>query len=123
MSILDAANEAQVLLPYSCKVGRCTSCKRKLLQGNTAILSPELGLTEEEKSDGWILSCVRFAEEDLLLEAEKISKIEIPASRTWPCRIETLSHVAVDVIRVELVKKTIWRDAPWSAYSFSLSAS
>lgn len=101
-SLLEAAKRSSVHLSYSCKTGRCSTCKCKVLSGSTELLQDELGLTREEKSDGWILSCVRSAKSELTLEAPDLGEVDIPESRTWPCRINNVNRLAEDVIQVFL---------------------
>lgn len=102
MSILDAAAQENVIIPYSCKTGRCSTCKCKVVHGNTKALVTELGLSEEEKADGWILSCVRTAMTDLVIEAEDLGSFILPEAKTHPCRISSLEMLAEDVIKVVL---------------------
>jgi CDP-4-dehydro-6-deoxyglucose reductase len=102
ISILESAAKAQITLPYSCKTGRCSSCKCKVLSGQSRPLVDELGLTSEEKEDGWILSCARTATSDLLIEVEDISGFVIPTIKTLPARINSLQKLAPDVLRVIL---------------------
>lgn len=101
-AILDSAAAAGVVLPYSCKTGRCSSCKCKVTQGTTTLLHPETGLTEQEKSEGWILSCVRAAASDLVIEVEDLGDTVIPKAKTWPCRISEITRLAPDVVKVML---------------------
>jgi CDP-4-dehydro-6-deoxyglucose reductase len=102
LSILDAAAKSHVCIPYSCKAGRCSTCKCKVISGETKVMVTELGLTEAEKSDGWILSCARTATTDVLLEVEDLGGVVIPAVKTQACRISSLERLAPDVIRVVL---------------------
>ena len=102
LSILEAAAQSNINLSYSCKSGRCSACKCKLITGVTRVLHPETGLTEQERSEGWILSCVRAVESDVLLEADDLGGIVLPAARTFPCRISEIMPLASDVIRVLL---------------------
>jgi CDP-4-dehydro-6-deoxyglucose reductase len=111
-SILDAAIGSNVTLPYSCKNGRCGTCKCRIRNGKTHAIWPETGLTAQEKADGWILSCVRTAETDVLLESEDLSGIGLPPVRTLPCRISHIERVASDVIRATL------RLPPTAQFSF-----
>ena len=53
-----AQKKAGINFEYSCKTGRCSSCKCKLISGNTDTYSDELGLSAEEKKEGYILTCV-----------------------------------------------------------------
>ncbi len=101
-SLLDAAAHAGVILPYSCKTGRCSTCKCKVVSGQTRELHPEIGLTEKEKSEGWILSCVRSAETDLTIEVDDLGGVVLPAVKTLPCRVSHLEMLAPDVMQVKL---------------------
>ena len=101
-SILEAATKAHIALPYSCKSGRCSACKCRVISGTTEIMHPETGLSEEEKSEGWVLSCVRKAQTDLVLEVDDLGGIELPAVRTVPCRISQITRLAPDVVQVFL---------------------
>lgn len=102
VSILDASSQAALSLPYSCKTGRCSTCKCKVIQGETLALQAETGLTEDEKNAGWILSCVRAAKTDVLLEVEDLHGISLPPTKTIPCRINSIEKLASDVMRVTL---------------------
>lgn len=102
INFVDAALEAGLTIPYSCKNGRCGTCRCRVLQGKTIALKTETGLTEEEKAEGWILSCVRAAETDVTLDVEDLGDIVLPSSKTYPCRISAIDYLSVDVIRVML---------------------
>ncbi len=101
-SLLDAATNAGIALPYSCKTGRCSSCKCKVLSGETFPLTSETGLSDAEKVEGWILSCVRTATSDVTLEVEDLGDLTLPPVKTQPCRISSIEKVAPDVIKVVL---------------------
>jgi len=100
--LLNAASKAGVLLPYSCKTGRCGACKCKVISGITSSMQEETGLTDIEKSEGWILSCVRTSDSNLILEVEDLGAIALPPAKMLPCRISALDKLAPDVIRVLL---------------------
>jgi CDP-4-dehydro-6-deoxyglucose reductase len=101
-SLLDAAMRSNVQLAYSCKTGRCSTCKCKVLSGQTEALQDELGLSEQEKREGWILGCVRTAVTDVVLDAEDMGGIELPAAKTLPCRVHSIEKLAPDVVKVQL---------------------
>lgn len=101
-SLLDAATRAGVILPYSCKSGRCSACKCKVVSGQTRGLYPDSGLTEREKLEGWILSCVTSAESDLNIEVDDWSGVVLPSTKIVPCRVSHLKILAPDVIQVNL---------------------
>lgn len=102
LTLLEAATLCGVRLPYSCKTGRCSSCKCKVLNGNTRELRPELSLNEQEKAEGWILACVRCATSDVSLDVENLGNVALHPNKTLPCRISRIDRLAIDVIRVIL---------------------
>lgn len=112
VSLLDAAAKEGVSLPYSCRTGRCSTCRCRVLSGQTEALQSETGLTEDEKQAGWVLGCVRTAVSDVLLEAEDLGGITLPPVRTLPCRVSSLERLAPDVLKV------ILRIPPTSDFSF-----
>lgn len=101
-TILDAATIAGRSLPYSCKSGRCSSCKCKVLSGSTIALHAESGLSELEKSEGWVLACVRSAETDIVLDIEDLGDVVLPTAKTVPCRISHIENMASDVVKLLL---------------------
>ncbi len=101
-TVLDAAAKAGISLPYSCKTGRCSTCKCKVLSGQSTAMVEELGLTADEKAQGFILSCVRSASTDMLIEVEDLCDQVIPEVKTLPARISSLEKLAPDVISVKL---------------------
>jgi len=101
-SILDAASSSGIQFPYSCRTGRCSSCKVRIISGASAALVQELGLSEQERSHGWGLSCVRTAVSDLQIEVEELPSFSLPKARTLPCRIRQIDRLAPDVMRIFL---------------------
>lgn len=100
--LLDAAARGNVTMAYSCRTGRCSTCKCKVISGGSTALHQEMGLTEQERSDGWILSCVRTPNSDMVLEVQDLGGVTLPPIKTVPCRINVLEKLAPDVIRVVL---------------------
>jgi CDP-4-dehydro-6-deoxyglucose reductase, E3 len=101
-TLLDAALRADVALAYSCKSGRCGTCKSQVHSGSTAATHEELALTEAERADGWILSCVRTATSDVCLSADDLGNVKLIPARTLPCRIHSLDRLSDDVNKVVL---------------------
>lgn len=112
ISILDAATAASRVVPYSCRTGRCSTCRCKVVEGETLTLSTEAGLTAEEQADGWILGCVRTAVTDVALEVDTLDGLALPPARTLPCRIASIEPLAPDVLRILL------RLPPAAAFEF-----
>ena len=116
-SILDAAAASSKVIAYSCRTGRCSTCKCKVLEGETVALAAETGLTAGEKADGWILSCVRAAVTDVTLEADVLDGLALPSTRTFPCRISRIDKLAPEA-HGEASGETLRRlrgtgDPPW----------
>ena len=55
-SILDAALDDNIDMPFSCQSGLCTACRGKLLQGKVYMDEDE-GLTDKELEEGYVLNC------------------------------------------------------------------
>jgi CDP-4-dehydro-6-deoxyglucose reductase len=112
VTLLDAASIAGIALPYSCRTGRCSTCKAFVQRGQTRPRTDETGLSPEEIEAGWILTCVRSAETDVELDIQDLGGITLPQPKTLPCRIAELDKLAPDVLRVKL------RLPPTSTFSF-----
>jgi CDP-4-dehydro-6-deoxyglucose reductase len=102
VTLVDAALSAGIALPHSCKTGRCSTCKCKVLQGKTTALQTEIDLSAAEKAEGWILSCVRSAQTDVILEVEDLGNVALPPRKTLPCRISSIDRLSTDVVRIKL---------------------
>lgn len=56
-TILEAALDLDIDLPYSCQAGMCTACMGKCTEGKVK-MDEEDGLTEKEIKQGYVLTCV-----------------------------------------------------------------
>ncbi len=56
-TLLEAGLSTGIALPFSCAMGGCAECKCKLREGEVVMEEPNC-LTEEERSEGWVLTCV-----------------------------------------------------------------
>ncbi len=69
-TILEAALELDIDLPYSCQAGMCTACLGKCIEGEVK-MDEEDGLTEKEIKNGFILTSVtRPASSGVVIEIE-----------------------------------------------------
>jgi ring-1,2-phenylacetyl-CoA epoxidase subunit PaaE len=55
-SILQAALQNNIQLPYSCRVGDCSTCASKCKAGKVEMAKNDV-LTDADLADGWILTC------------------------------------------------------------------
>lgn len=111
-TLLNAALRQGVVLGYSCRTGRCSSCKGRVISGTTAAVSDEPGLNSAERDSGWILTCVRQTSSDITIEVEDLGDVQLFPAMTLPCRIHALERLSADVLRVVL------RMPPSSAFNY-----
>jgi ring-1,2-phenylacetyl-CoA epoxidase subunit PaaE len=67
-TILDAALDKDIDMPYSCQSGLCTACRGKCISGKVHMDERE-GLSDEEIEEGYVLTCVGHPlTDDVVLE-------------------------------------------------------
>ena len=101
--VLDAALDAGLNLPHSCKGGNCGACRVRLLEGEVTYPNGRpLGLSDAEAADGFILLCQARAVTDLHIEAVELRTPESAVIKRLPGRIVRAQALSHDVMGVFL---------------------
>ena len=102
-TLLQAALDAGLTLPYGCRNGACGACKGKVLEGQVDHGKAEAhALTPEDRANGLTLTCCAEPLSDVVLEVHEVSgQNDIPV-KTMPCRVDELRKVADDVMILRL---------------------
>ncbi len=101
-TIIQAAQCSSLLIEHSCLSGRCSSCKAKLIAGSAKLVKEELGLTQAEKAEGYILTCVRKPISDIEIDVEILENVKFSKSKTLPAKISFIKKLTADVIKLVL---------------------
>lgn len=102
-TLLQAALDAELLVPYGCRDGACGACKAKVVSGQVDHgRAPQTTLPEAEREAGMTLMCCAYAGSDLVIECRDVrSAHDIPV-RKLPCRVDSLEKLSADVMRLVL---------------------
>jgi CDP-4-dehydro-6-deoxyglucose reductase, E3 len=102
-TLLQAALDAGLTLPYGCRNGACGACKAKVAAGSIDYGNPqENAFTVEDRDNGFALTCCAKPLSDVVLEVHEVSgQNDIPV-KTMPCRVQELLKVADDVMVMRL---------------------
>jgi len=102
-SILQAALNAGLVLPYGCRDGACGSCKGKLIEGRVDYgRYSERALAPAERDGGLALFCQAKPLSDVVIDAREVRKAGDIQARKLPARVQKLERVADDAMIVHL---------------------
>ena len=102
-TILEAALDAGINLPYGCKNGACGTCKGKVLTGQVDLgIAQDHALSADERVAGMALFCCAVPLTDVTLEAREVNAARDIPVKTLPCRVQQLERVADDVMVIKL---------------------
>lgn len=101
-TVLEAAVEGGINLPYGCRTGACGSCKGKVVSGKVVHDDyQETAMTEAELQAGNALFCCARPLEDLVIDARVPMEAGIKP-RILPARVSHIERLADDVIKLYL---------------------
>lgn len=102
-TILEAADNAGIILPYGCRDGACGSCKGKIIDGAVDHgMAQDRALSVTERAAGMALFCCATPITDLIIETREVSVANDIPTRMLPCRVQTLECAAPDVMIMSL---------------------
>jgi ferredoxin len=67
-SLLTSLEMGGLKWPSSCRSGTCRTCMGLMTAGQVRYEMAWPGLTAEEKAEGWVLPCVAFPTQDVVLQ-------------------------------------------------------
>ena len=73
-TILDAATDADIELPFSCSAGVCTTCAAQIIEGEVS-QTDGMGLSPDLQAEGYALLCVSYPRSNLKIETEKEEEV------------------------------------------------
>jgi CDP-4-dehydro-6-deoxyglucose reductase len=102
-TVLQAAIDAGINLPYGCRNGACGSCKAKLISGKVMHYDYQSSaMSDAELAAGNALLCCAMALEDLTIECRKVGGLAGIKPRILPARVAKKEQLAHDVIALHL---------------------
>jgi CDP-4-dehydro-6-deoxyglucose reductase, E3 len=102
-TVLQAAIEADIHIPYGCRNGACGSCKAKLVSGKVMHDDYQTSaMTDAELAAGNALLCCARPLEDIVVECREVGGLNGIKPRILPARVAKKEQLAHDVIALHL---------------------
>jgi CDP-4-dehydro-6-deoxyglucose reductase len=98
-TVLEAAIEAGINLPYGCRNGACGSCKGKVVSGKVMHDDHQASaITDAELAAGSALFCCARPLEDLVIECRELGGLNGIKPRILPVRVQKKEQLSGDVM-------------------------
>ncbi len=102
-TLLRAALDAGINLPYGCRNGACGACKGRVVSGQVDRGDYTDGaLSDEEVAQGYALFCCARPLSDLVIACREVGAVRDIPIRTMPCRVQRMVLLAPDVMLLQL---------------------
>lgn len=101
-SILDAALQQGIGVPYGCRNGACGSCIATLVSGQFHYPEGEPPALEGHSGSRPVVLCKAHADSDLEIAVREVQANPDISIKTLPCRAEHLERLSHDVMQVML---------------------
>lgn len=99
-NVLAAALAAGIAIPYSCRAGRCASCKSKLVSGRIEYpAGTPPGITAAEIARGDVLLCQAQPRSELFLE---VRRVPVRASNSAMCELVAIEKLSLGALLLRL---------------------
>lgn len=102
VSILEGARKNGIYLEHSCLAARCRSCIAKVKKGEFVEIHEEMVLSDEEKKEGYILTCNTKPLSNIEIDINSIDANLLIEPRTLPAKIDSIHHITDSVLHVVL---------------------
>ncbi len=99
--LLDVLAEHEIPVSYSCKAGRCETCRVKVVHGNLQEAEAQQ-LQEEGDADRYMLACQSFLTEPCTIEIMEPDEVVVHPARIIKGTVETIESLTDDIVRLRL---------------------
>jgi CDP-4-dehydro-6-deoxyglucose reductase len=102
-TVLQAAIEADIHIPYGCRNGACGSCKAKLVSGKVMHDDYQASaMSAAELAAGHTLLCCARPQTDIIVECREVGGLTGLKPRILPARVAKKEQLSHDVIALHL---------------------
>ena len=102
-TLLRAALDAGINLPYGCRNGACGACKGRIVSGQVDRGDyTEGALSDAELARGYALFCCARPLSDLTIACREVSALRDIPVKTLPSRVQKMALLAPDVMQLQL---------------------